>query len=93
MPKVLNIHRDKIPAGAIYVGRPSKWGNPFVIDKDGTREECIDLYMEWLLMRPHLISQFHELKGHDLVCYCAPKACHADVLLRLAQGAETPNDV
>lgn len=91
MPKVLNKKTDEIPTGAIYVGRPTKWGNPFIVDRDGTREECIEMYMEWLLGRPHLINEFHELKGHDLVCWCAPEACHADILLRLAEASEEPN--
>jgi len=41
MPKVLNKYKDGVPAGAVYIGRPSKWGNPFVIGKDGDREEVI----------------------------------------------------
>lgn len=33
-----------MPAGAVYVGRGSKWGNPFVVGRDGTRSECLQLY-------------------------------------------------
>ena len=36
---VLNKHKHGIPQGAIYIGRGSKWGNPFVIGKDGSRDE------------------------------------------------------
>jgi len=89
MPKVLNQRTDIITPGAVYVGRPSKWGNPFVIGKDGPRHEVIAKY------RLHAQSAFdrneieRDLRGKDLVCWCAPRACHADVLLELANGAPT----
>jgi hypothetical protein len=63
-----------------YVGRPSKWGNPFVIGKDGSREEVVQKYREYILSSP-LLNDLHELKGKDLVCWCSPEICHADVLL------------
>lgn len=84
MPKVLNKKRDGVPEGAVYIGRPSKWGNPFVIGADGTREQVIDLYREYLVRSPSLAAQVGELRGKDLVCWCAPQACHGDVLLDLA---------
>lgn len=68
---------------AVYIGRPSKWGNPFVIGKDGTREEVIQKYEAWIKTQP-LMNALHELRGKDLVCWCAPEACHGDVLIRLA---------
>lgn len=85
MPIVLNKRTQHIPSAAVYVGRPSKWGNPFVVYKDGSREEIIAKYREWLL-GSELLSDLHELTGKDLVCWCAPKPCHADVLLELANG-------
>ena len=85
--KVLNKYKDGIPAGAVYIGRPSKWGNPFVIGKDGTRKEVIQKYREWLFQHPELIEAARrELAGKDLVCYCAPKACHGDVLIETMGG-------
>ena len=87
MARVLNKRTDKIPDGAVYVGRPSKWGNPFRIGKDGTREECIAKYRAYILRR---IQQGEldpeELRGADLVGWCAPLPCHADVLLELANA-------
>ncbi len=80
MPKVLNKRTDDIPSDAIYVGRPSKWGNPFRIGRHGTREEVIEKYRLLAIKG----QNFVELQGKDLVCWCAPKACHADVLLELA---------
>lgn len=87
MPKVLNKHKDKIPQGAVYIGRPSRWGNPFIIGKDGTREEVVRKYRTMLQFGGLQIAlQLHELKGKDLVCYCAPLPCHGDVLLELANA-------
>jgi Domain of unknown function (DUF4326) len=83
-PRVLN-KKHGVPLGAVYVGRPSKWGNPFVIGKDGTRAEVIAKYERWL-HDSGLISQIGELAGRDLVCWCAPEPCHGDVLLKLANG-------
>ncbi len=85
MPKVLNKYKDAIPKNAVYIGRPSKFGNPFEIGKDGTREEVIAKYKEYLRgNKPlqKLVKQ--ELLGKDLVCYCAPKPCHGDILVWLA---------
>lgn len=70
----------------IYIGRPSKWGNPFEIGKDGNRDEVIEKYREWIQTQPHLMSSLHELKGKTLGCWCSPKACHGDVLLELAES-------
>lgn len=67
----------------VYIGRPSKWGNPFVIGKDGTREECIDKYRQYLLGRPELVASLGELNNKLLGCWCAPLACHGDVLMEL----------
>ena len=85
MPQVLNKHHGNIPADAVYIGRPSKWGNPFVIGQDGTREEVVEKYRLWLEGQPELQAQARaELAGKSLVCFCAPKACHGDVLLKVA---------
>ncbi|MCK2239998.1 MULTISPECIES: DUF4326 domain-containing protein [unclassified Crossiella] len=68
----------------IYIGRPSKWGNPFVIGRDGNREQVIQRYEQWLLAQPALIAALSELTGKTLGCWCAPHTCHGDVLARLA---------
>ena len=90
MPKVLNKYKDVIPKNAVYIGRPSKWGNPFVVGKDGTREEVIAKYRTWLLAQPVKVeSAKRELAGKNLVCFCAPKGCHGDVLLEVANAGVT----
>jgi hypothetical protein len=74
----------KSVANSVYIGRPSIWGNPFVIGKDGTRDQVIKKYEAWLVQQRDLMERLHELRGKDLVCWCAPCACHGDVLMRLA---------
>ncbi len=81
--KVYNKNTEAVPKEAVYIGRGSKWGNPYIIGKHGTREEVIDLYREYIGSSPNLIACLPELVGKDLVCYCRPRACHGDVLLEL----------
>jgi hypothetical protein len=85
MPRVLNKKITGVPPGAVYIGRPSKWGNPFVIGRDGTRGAVVAKYRAWLSGNPALMAALPELCGKDLVCWCAPQACHGDVLLKLAR--------
>ena len=81
--KVVHCKRDDYD---VYIGRGSKWGNPFVIGKDGTREEVIDKYRKYLIMRkPKLLDSLEELEGQRLGCWCSPKACHGDVLVELIE--------
>jgi hypothetical protein len=82
LPKVWN-KRDHPPKDAVYVGRPSKWGNPFILGVDGDREQVIRRYYQFLT-GGDLALTLAELRGKDLVCWCAPQACHADILLREA---------
>lgn len=86
MCRVLNKRVDGVPAGAIYIGRGSKWGNPFVIRRDGTRAEVIAKHERWLRSQHHLLRGLDALRGRDLVCFCAPQPCHGDLLLRLANA-------
>ncbi|KKM06848.1 hypothetical protein LCGC14_1739860 [marine sediment metagenome] len=73
----------------IYIGRGSKWGNPFRIGEDGDREEVIMKYKEWILEQPSLLRDLHELKGKRLGCYCRPwHHCHGDVLVELIEGKD-----
>ncbi len=90
MPRVWN-KRHSYPPDAVYVGRPSKWGNPFKVGRDvkgrlWTRTEVIQLYRSWVTDQHELMLSLHELKGKDLVCWCAPLPCHADILLELANA-------
>jgi hypothetical protein len=87
------------PAGTVYIGRGfpklkipgSKWGTFHVVrmtleGRHGTREEII-VEFERDLYGSVLINDIHELRGCDLLCWCTPRPCHGDVLLRLANAA------
>ena len=81
MTKVVHCKKESYD---IYIGRPGKWGNPFTIGQDGTREEVIQKYIDWLEDRPDLLNDIDELRGKTLGCWCSPNACHGDVLSELA---------
>jgi hypothetical protein len=89
MAEVLNKKNKNIPPNAIYVGRPSKWGNPFKIGVNGTREQVIEKYRiritQCIKDNPG-VYDLSELRGKDLVCWCHPQPCHADILLKLANS-------
>lgn len=86
MCKVLNIRASGRPANAIYIGRGSRWGNPFRIGVDGDRAQVIARHERWLRDKLELLRALPELKGRDVVCFCAPSPCHGDLLLRLANA-------
>ena len=86
-----------MPANTVKIDRATRWGNPFVIGEDGTREECIDKYRRFvagdakttrkdvLASREHLAAHIRDLKRKNLACWCPLDGpCHADVLLELA---------
>ena len=87
MCRVLNKREAGVPAGAVYIGRGCKWGNPFRIGRDGDRAAVIVKHQRWLADRHHLLRALDELRGRDLVCFCAPLACHGDLLRRLANAS------
>jgi hypothetical protein len=86
----LVVHFKKQPYD-VYIGRPSKWGNPFS-HKEGTlaefrvrdRKEAIQKFEQYLLQNEELMSQIHELEGKVLGCWCKPQSCHGDVLAKYA---------
>ena len=88
MTKVVNMKTDEYD---VRIDRRSKWGNPFKIGAPNyanagrkiTREESIDLYYDWIIGKHDLLDQLDELKGKRLGCWCKPKACHGDVLVKL----------
>ena len=91
---VVNRHRLTLRRKSdIYIGRGSPWGNPYPIGKDGTRAEVIKKYRAWITSDDRvavaLRRNLRVLRGHRLICYCAPAACHGDVLAELADGEVT----
>ena len=89
------IHVRDMRDGDVYIGRRNNrrnlpgsiWHNPFEIGKDGTREEVIARFQAYFMNRFDLLAQLHTLKGKRLACWCKPKACHGDVLAKLADAS------
>ena len=77
---VVNIYTDEYD---VYIGRGSKWGNPYVIGKDGNRNQVIEKYEEYIRNKPELLDSLCELVGKKLGCFCFPKKCHGDILIKL----------
>ena len=78
MNKVHNKYHDTAPPDAVYIGRGSPYGNPFVIGQHGTRDEVCDRYEKETL--PNL--DLTPLIEKDLICFCKPQRCHGDAILR-----------
>lgn len=79
----------------VYIGRPSKWGNPFshleseiAEYKVKTRLEAVQEYAYWINTQDNLKKDLHELVGKVLGCFCAPNLCHGTVLAELADRLE-----
>lgn len=92
-PKVYNKHHKDAPADAVYIGRGSLWGNRYTHLKSSypgtvqvdSREEAVRLFEEEIRSNPqNILDIINDLKGKNLVCFCAPLACHGDVLLKIA---------
>lgn len=88
-PRVFNKYHSNARADAVYIGRGSAWGNPYVIDDRMDRDTVCDLYQEYIDRHPELIPIIKkELRGKDLLCFCKPKRCHGDILLKIANEPE-----
>jgi hypothetical protein len=93
--KVVNLNKEDYD---VFIGRGSKWGNPFTHIKDKltlathiveTREEAIEKYREYILDNEELMNSLDELDGKVLGCYCKPLSCHGDILLELITKKKT----
>lgn len=89
MNRVVNLNQEDYD---IFIGRGSKWGNPYTHIKDrqtladhivDTREEAIESYRDYILNNEDLMNSLSELEGKVLGCYCKPQSCHGDILLEL----------
>ncbi len=88
MPKRIQRKREKgwrMPEGAVYVGRPGIFGNPFSTAEEFREWICcvasLTLTREW----QECLDRIPELRGKDLACWCPlDQPCHADVLIELA---------
>jgi len=94
-PRVVHCARDPYD---VLIDRTTRWGNPFRIRHNRTRERAIQEYRDWLEGDPDLIAHQgyppskaiirEKLSGKVLGCWCAPNACHGDVLLEVANGKD-----
>jgi len=90
MTRVVNLKKEDYD---VYIGRGSKWGNPYTHLKTSTRakhicksrKESIELYRLYITEGDgkHLLNDLHELKNKVLGCYCKPLSCHGDILVEL----------
>jgi hypothetical protein len=86
-PALKNLRRGKQPG--VYIGRPSKWKNRFVLGVHGTREEVVRYHKRETLANPDLLLAIRtELNGRDLLCFCEPEECHGDLLLHIANCSD-----
>ena len=69
----------------IYIGRPGRWGNPFVLRHESERVEVLRRYHAWIRTQPRLMAEVKTLKDKRLGCWCAPRLCHGNVLAMLAE--------
>lgn len=86
MSHLLVVHLKRSPYD-VRIDRTTEWGNPYRIGVDGTREEVVAKYRADLMENPTriLLARLH-LRGKVLGCWCAPEACHGDVLAELANS-------
>jgi len=93
--RVVNKYKEKYTH---YIGRGSRFGNPFMIGKDGNREEVILLYEEYIRKlieekiegknNPKLPNAIYDLPEDAILgCYCKPKNCHGDIIIKIWKEA------
>lgn len=82
---VVNKYKHVMTENSVYIGRGSKWGNPYRIGIDGNRDTVCDKHKQYLwdqVQRGDItLQELVELDGKDLVCFCAPQRCHGDTLI------------
>ena len=89
MARVVNRHAHVAAPDDIYIGRGTKYGNPYTVDAHGM--QAMVLYLEYFLRRfdddrcvygaSNWIAALWSLRGHVLVCSCAPRPCHGDAIV------------
>lgn len=86
--RVVNKNKESY---TVYIGRPSIFGNPFEIGKDGTREEVVAKYEVYARGSPVLMEAIKRLWSDAVLgCYCHPKLCHGDIIIKIWNEFHTP---
>lgn len=85
--KITSFTIKSLPKNVVYVGRPTKYGNPFSVNQFG-RHEAVKLYKSWIYEQVGLWGlDLSFLQGKDLACWCGlHEECHADVLLNILES-------
>ena len=94
---MITVGNKKHGVKGIYVGRPSPLGNPFAMQGESTRAQVIRDYEDWLAeqlldqhspasIELHRLAALARKQDLCLVCFCAPKACHADIIKRTIEA-------
>lgn len=79
--KVTHVKERKF---TVYIGRPTVYGNPFIIGRDGTRKQCIKKFRRFAWKTKRVRDAIAALpKNAILGCHCSPKPCHGDVIIAL----------
>lgn len=82
MPVLAVVH-CKLEPYDVYIGRPSKWGNPFHLKAEVSRHNVLENYRYWISGNKKLLLDLHELDNKVLGCWCAPRLCHGNILAEL----------
>ena len=89
----MNVRADEYD---VYIGRPSIFGNPFKIGRDGSREEVVEQYNEYFHERIESDPEFRKrvlaLKGKRLGCYCKPLSCHGHIIVEYLEGCQSTSE-
>jgi len=83
--EISDVYIGRAGRGAFHLYLKSKWANPFHIRRGCTRAQALAKYEAMVRNRPDLMAALPELEGKRLGCWCKPKACHGDVLVKLLE--------
>ena len=89
--KVVDVRQWKLNEKNVYIGRKkdiferSKWANPYRITRTNGRKQAVLKFVQYLRSNTSLLKDIHQLKGANRGCWCVPKLCHANILLKLTK--------
>lgn len=79
--KVVNKRKERYTH---YIGRPSVFCNPYIIGKDGTREQVVQMFEDYARNNHELLSAIKKLPEDAILgCFCFPEPCHGDIIVKL----------
>ncbi len=84
----------------LYIGRENKYynleksifSNPYVIGKDGNREEVIEKFRIFAENNKEILDNLHLIDNQILGCYCYPEKCHGEILIELRKKQVMENN-